>query len=291
MSRMHLFFLLSIFFVIGCKKKEEKRSELFTKGEDLGTVDDRLHEASGLIESIANPNHFWTLNDSGNPAEVFLIDQKASIKLVCKLKGINNRDFEDITIGAGPIEGKNYIYAADIGDNLSRYSTKLIYRFEEPVITEGHNEIEITDFDTLRIKLSDRPRDTEAILIDPILKDIYLVSKLEDSVSLYRIKFPFRNDTLTAEKLTILPLNKITAGNISPDGKEVLLKDYKKIYYWKNDQSLPLSQLLLTKPTILAYDKEPQGEAICWARDGVGYYTLSEKAEGERGKLLFYKRK
>jgi hypothetical protein len=291
MSRAYLFFLLSIFFVISCKKKEEKYSELFTKGEALGTVDDRLHEASGLIESIANPQYFWTLNDSGNPAEVFLIDQKANIQMVCKLRGIDNRDFEDITMGAGPVEGKNYIYAADIGDNLSRYSIKLIYRFEEPLFTEGNSEIEITDFDTLQIKLSDRPRDTEAILVDPLSNDIYLVSKLEDSVSLYQIKFPFQNDALTAEKLAILPLKKITAGNISPDGKEVLLKDYKKVYYWKNDQGLPLLQLLLTKPAILEYDKEPQGEAICWARDGKGYYTLSEKAEGEIGKLLFYKRR
>ncbi|MFM9837054.1 MAG: hypothetical protein ACKVOQ_02255 [Cyclobacteriaceae bacterium] len=291
MSRAYLFFLLSIFFVISCKKKEEKYSELFTKGEALGTVDDRLHEASGLIESIANPQYFWTLNDSGNPAEVFLIDQKANIQMVCKLRGIDNRDFEDITMGAGPVEGKNYIYAADIGDNLSRYSIKLIYRFEEPLFTEGNSEIEITDFDTLRIKLADRPRDTEAILVDPLSKDIYLLSKLEDSISLYQIKFPFQNDTLIADKLAILPLHKITAGNISADGNEVLLKNYKQVYYWKNNAGLPLSKLLLTEPALLAYKKEPQGEAICWARDGGGYYTLSEKAEGEIGKLLFYKRK
>jgi hypothetical protein len=291
MSRTHLVFLLSVFFVVGCKKKEDKQSQLFDKGEALGTVDDRLHEASGLIESIANPKHFWTLNDSGNPAEVFLIDQQANIKMVCTLKGVENRDFEDITIGTGRQEGKNYVYAADIGDNLSRYSEKLIYRFEEPLLSEGLAEIEITDFDTLRIKLSDRPRDTETILVDPLSNDIYLVSKLEDSVSMYQIKFPFKDDTLIAQKLTVLPLKKITAGNISSDGKEVLLKNYKKIYYWKNDHGLPLSQLLLTKPAILEYDKEPQGEAICWARDGKGYYTLSEKADGEIGKLLYYKRK
>ncbi len=291
MSRAHLVCILSIFCAISCKKKEDKFSELFTKGEALGTVNDRLHEASGLIESIANPQRFWTLNDSGNPAEVFLIDQKANIKMVCKLKGVENRDFEDITIGAGPVEGKNYIYVADIGDNLSRYSTKLIYRFEEPTFSGNKEEFEITNFDTLRIKLSDRPRDTEAILFDPRLKDIYLVSKLEDSVSLYQIKFPFKNDTLIAEKLAILPLKNITAGNISADGKEVLLKNYKKIYYWRNDQGLPLSQLLLTKPAILPYSKEPQGEAICWAHDGTGYYTLSEKSDGKLGRLLYYKRK
>jgi hypothetical protein len=291
MKRAYLFFLLIIFFVINCKKKEEKQSELFAKGEVLGTVDERLHEASGLMESVANPKNFWTLNDSGNPAEVFLIDQHAAIKLVCKLKGIDNRDFEDISMGAGPAEGKNYIYVADIGDNLSRYPIKFIYRFEEPTFSEGSTKIEIVDFDTLKIKLSDRVRDTEAILVDPTSNDFYLVSKLEDSVSLYQVRFPFEKDTLMAEKLTVLPFHKISAGNISPDGKEVLLKDYEYIYYWKNDGSLPLAKLLKTNATVLAYDREPQGESICWARDGSGYYTLSEKSDGQLGRLFFYKRK
>jgi hypothetical protein len=280
-----------ILLSIGCKKKHKIHSDLFAKGQSFGVVTDRLKEASGLTESVANPKHLWTLNDSGNPAEIFLIDQRASIKLVCKLRGIENRDFEDITIGAGPKIGKNYIYVADIGDNLSRYQVKILYRFEEPVLKDGIQEMEITEFDTLKIKLSDRPRDTEAILSDPITKDIYLVSKYEDSVSLYQVKFPSEKDTATAEKVALLPFHKVTAANISADGKEVLLKEYKYIFYWKNENNLPLSQLLLTKPTTLAYDKEPQGEAICWARDGSGYYTLSEKADGELGKLLYYKRK
>jgi hypothetical protein len=284
-------FVFLIIIAIGCKKKNRIHSDLFAKGQSLGVVTDRLKEASGLTESIANPKYLWTLNDSGNPAEIFLIDQHASIKLVCKLRGIENRDFEDITIGAGPKIGKNYIYVADIGDNLSRYQVKILYRFEEPVLKESIQEMEITEFDTLKIKLSDRPRDTEAILTDPITKDIYLVSKYEDSVSLYQIKFPLEKDTATAEKIALLPFHKVTAANISADGKEVLLKEYKHIFYWKNENNLPLSQLLLTKPTTLAYDKEPQGEAICWARDGSGYYTLSEKAEGDLGKLLYYKRK
>jgi hypothetical protein len=291
MKLVQLFFIPILFLACSPKKKLEPQSDLFAKAENLGQVNKRLVEASGLIESVINPKNFWTLNDGQNPAEVFLIDQKASIKMVCKLNGIDNRDFEDIAIGAGPIEGKNYIYVADIGDNLAQYPIKLIYRFEEPLLTTDMSEIVITDFDTLKIELSDQKRDTEAILIDPLSNDIYLVSKLEDSVSLYQIKFPFKRDTLVAEKLALLPFYKITAGNISPDGKEVLLKDYEQIFYWKNDSSLSLPKLLLTKPTVLAYDREPQGEAICWARDGTGYYTLSEKKNFKLGNLLFYKRK
>jgi hypothetical protein len=291
MKKEHLFFLSIIFFASNCKKKEEKQSDLFAKGHSLGTVTNRLVEASGLVESIANPKHLWTLNDSGNPAEVFLIDQTAQIKLTCKLNHIDNRDFEDIAIGVGPEAGKNYVYAADIGDNLERYEVKRIYRFEEPMLVSREKEMLIEKFDTLQVSLPDEIRDTETLMIDPQSNDLFLVSKMEDSVRLYQVRYPFTKEVMIAELAATLPLNKIVAGNISPDGREVLMKDYERVYYWKNKNGWTLSKLLLTPPETLAYDREPQGESICWARDGSGYYTLSEKADGKLGKLLFYNRR
>ena len=286
----YLIILLACLMGWGCREKKSITTDLFSKGKSQGQVVKRLEEASGLVESIAQPNHFWTLNDSGHPAEVFLIDAKAQVKLVCKLEGIENRDFEDIAIAIDPRDGKRYVYAADIGDNQEKFKVKLIYRFEEPMLST-ETEISITRFDTIKIVLEDRVRDTEAIMIEPKSNDLYLVSKREDSVRLYQVKFPFGKDTLTAKQMAILPFHKIVAANISTDGNEVLMKDYDKVYYWKNETNLSLTELLLTKPTELAYERERQGEAICWARDGKGFYTLSEAVRGEMGKLLFYKRR
>lgn len=272
-----------------CSSKKVQYSNLFSKGEPMGQVTKRLEEASGLVESFAHPGHFWTLNDSGHPAEVFLIDNKAQIQLVCKLKGVENRDFEDIAIGSGPAEGTQYIYVADIGDNLEKFPVKLIYRFAEPkTYTKG--EVTITEFDTLKIKLEDKIRDTEAVFVDPIAQDLYLISKREDSVRLYQVRFPYVEDTLLAKPIAILPFHKIVAASITADGKEMLLKDYERVYYWKNEKRIDIAKLLLTKPTLLAYDRERQGEAICWGNNGKGYYTLSEAVRGEMGALLFYKR-
>lgn len=281
-------YLLAI--VVGaCSSKKDEFGHQFAKGKALGQVTKRLEEASGIVESVANPHHFWTLNDSGHPAEVFLIDNHAQIQLVCKLKAIENRDFEDIAIGSGPIEGKKYVYVADIGDNLEKFSVKYIYRFAEPA-ADTAGEITITEFDTLKIRLEDKIRDTEAILVDPIAKDLFLVSKREDSVRLYEVKYPFDADTLLAKPIAKLPFHKIVAGSISKTGNEVLLKDYDQVYYWRNEKGIGLRELLLSKPAVLAYNRERQGEAICWANDGTGYYTLSEAVRGEMGKLLFYKR-
>ena len=108
----------------------------------------------------------WTHNDSGNDAEVYLIDMEAKIRQTFILAGVDNRDWEDISIGPGPDSSKQYLYVADIGDNLAVHDKKYIYRFEEPVFTDsgtaGEVKLTITNFDTIVFSLSDEKRDTES---------------------------------------------------------------------------------------------------------------------------------
>lgn len=248
-----------------------------------------MEEASGLIASKRNPGMLWAHNDSGHPAEVFLIDTLGKIQMVCKLDKIKARDWEDITMGSGPVKGKNYLYVGDIGDNNAKYPFKLIYRFEEPAFDE--KEKRIKDFDTFIVKLSDGVRDTEAMMIDPLTKDWFIVSKREDSVRLYRITYPYEADTLVAKKMTTLPYKLIVAANISSDGKEVLMKDYSNVYYWKRKEGESIPDLLKQKPRILPYEIEMQGESISFSNDGKGYYTLSESSEKKQAELMFYMRK
>jgi len=225
------FTFLIMLALVGCAGKQSARDgKLFSNGVNKGIIDVRLVEASGLVESIANPDHFWSLNDGGNPSEVFLIDTLAEIKLVCKLK-VRNRDWEDIALGSGPNEGKKYVYVADIGDNLGVHDYKYIYRFEEPSLKDGAEQT-ITHFDTLVIKLPGENRDSETIMIDPTTNDFYIVSKREKNVHVYLQHFPYP-DTMRPTQVLKIPFTRIVAGSISPDAQEVLLKDYENIYYWK----------------------------------------------------------
>jgi hypothetical protein len=284
-----LSYLTLFLTLLACHNKEhleEQKEGFFANGVALGKIDKQLEEASGVVASIRNPNMFWVINDSGNPADVFLIDIHAKIRMICHLQGVKNRDWEDITMAT--VDGKNYLYVGDIGDNLSRYPSKLIYRFEEPPYEK--EELTLTDFDTLNIFLPDGERDTEAMMVDPLQNDLYLLSKWEDSVHLYKISFPFERDTLTAERTAILPYNSIVAANISADGKEVLMKDYPNIYYWKREKDESITDLLKRSPIGLPYNMEEQGEAICFASDGKGYYTISETTRRRQAELLFYKR-
>ncbi len=278
------FICFILFALAGCTKSKDA---LFKKGEPLGKVSKKLEEASGLAASINNPGYFWTINDSGNPPEVFLIDDHANITLVCKLSKATNRDWEEIRISSE--SGKNYLYVADIGDNGAAYDLKFIYRFEEPVLAKA-KEVIIEHIDTLIIKMPDGKRDTESVMIDPLTHDLYILSKREDSIGLYQNRYPFSKDTLVLDKVLKMPFHNIVSGDISSDGREVLLKTYDEIFYWKKWGEESVSELLAKEPIELPYQREKQGEAITWARDGSGFYTLGESSKEERAQLMLYKR-
>lgn len=286
-------FLLMLVTTAACSQKADKvDSNIFLKAQELAEVTNKkLEEVSGLAASINNPGMLWAHNDSGNSSEVFLIDQQLNIKLTCRLKGAVNRDWEDIAVGPGPVDGKNYIYVGEIGDNLGIFQFKNIYRFEEPEYKAGTSAITITKFDTITFQLPDAIKDTEALLINPADKNLYVISKREEPVYLYEIKYPYSTkDSLTATRVMPLPYSQIVAADFSPDGKEVIIKNYKNVYFWKVGKQA-IAEALKERPYIVEYKKEPQGEAIAFARDGSGFFTISEKIKGEKCFLYFYPRK
>ncbi|HEX8059446.1 MAG TPA: hypothetical protein VF473_00860 [Cyclobacteriaceae bacterium] len=263
-------------------------SSTFSGPRALALIDEKLPEASGLAASVVNPGSLWVINDSGNPAEVYLIDTTAHVKLTCKLK-VTNRDWEEVAVGPGPVNGKTYVYVGEIGDNNAIYDMKYIYRFEEPAADQPVKDITIAD--TLRIKLSDGERDTETMLIDPINKDFYIISKREDNVGVYKVPQPFTKGIMTAQKVATIPFFQVVAGGFSPDGTEILLKDYDHVYYWKRSKDELLENALMRKPEQLPYSHESQGEALAWRLDAKGYYTLSETNPGKPAYLMEYRRR
>jgi hypothetical protein len=121
------------------------------------------------------------------------------------------------------------------------------------------------------------------MMIDPLQKLIYIVSKRSDTVRVYTTPLAFKaNDTVTMTYRAKLffkgfkPFKWITASDISKDGKQILVKSYEKVYYWKREGAEPIWKTLQRKPEEPNYQQEKQGEAIGFAADGKGYYTTSE---------------
>lgn len=274
------------------KRRVTGTADIFSPPRPLAELKERkLSEVSGLAASAAHPGMLWTHNDSGNPPVVYLVDEHLKIVLSCRLEGATNRDWEDIAVGPGPKKGQSYVYVADIGDNNASHGLKYIYRFEEPALSPQKHELTISTFDTIVFRLEDGKKDTEAIMLDPANGNLYVISKREQPVHVYELTYPFATrDTVTAKSVMSLPLTQIVSAGISPDGKQIVMKNYDHIYYWDRHDE-PLVDVLRRKPEALIYREEPQGEAIAFNRNGTGLYTLSEKLFGEKIFLYFYKKR
>ncbi|MBC7885235.1 MAG: hypothetical protein H7X99_07155 [Saprospiraceae bacterium] len=257
--------------------EETPDTVIFSERIAAGTLNNKsIDEASGMAMSIQHDSAFWTHNDSGDEARLFLISTTARYQLTCTLSGATNRDWEDIAVAKDPVNAKSRIYIGDIGDNSAIYGYGYIYILNEPAIT-ADPDITVSDYDKITFRYEDGKRDAESLMVDPVNGDIYIVSKREANVGLYQIKYPYSfTDTTIAKKVLTMPYTQIVGGDISADGSEILLKNYDTIWYWPRKNGQSVAEALNEKPTEPPYTQEPQGEAICWSRDSKAFYTMSE---------------
>lgn len=248
-----------------------------------------LDEASGIADSKANPGYLWVHQDGGTPNEIALLSHDAGFLKKISIKSAINNDWEDIALASGPVAGINYIYLADIGDNDQVKSQYSIYRFAEP----GASANEVSDYDKINFKYPDGAHDADAILVDNTTKDIYIITKKDVSSRIYKLAYPQSTASINTAVLSgSLSFNDVTSAAFSPDNKEILVKTYEKIYYWKKKKEQTIEQTLAEAPLTLSYQLEPQGEAVCFKNDNSGFFTLSERPSiiGSIS-LNFYKRK
>jgi hypothetical protein len=271
-----------------------KDTTLFAQPQPVGTLaDPGLDEASGLVASRRNPGYLWTEEDSGNPNQIQLLNSDGHVVARFTLDGTTNHDWEDMAVGPGPVPNETYLYIAEIGDNDFLHPEKIIYRFPEPALSgqslpyNGHVKV----IDTIRLRLPDGPRNAEAMLLDPITKDLFILSKGENS-ALYRAAFPqSTTQPTTMTRQLVMPFSKVTSANVSPNGREILIRTYNQLFYYKRQPDETITGALKRSPRLLPLADEPQGEAVGWALNGSGYYTTSEQTLTTSQVIYFYRRR
>lgn len=255
--------------------------------EILGNLSGKqVTEASGIASSVPLAGHYWTHNDSGNDPEVFLLDNHASLVATVWLQNAKNRDWEDIAEGIGPQAGKHYVYVGDIGDNHAIRDHIRIYRFPEPSKVTPGSYIKLKA-DELKLQYPDGARDAETLMLDPISKQLYIISKREKEVTLFKTKLLFNDgDKATLEPLIQLPYTWVVSGDISKDGHHIVIKTLTKIYYWHRNKGESVEEAMKKPAKELPYVVEKQGEGITITPRNNGYVTISE---GKKAPVYFYK--
>jgi hypothetical protein len=252
-----------------------------------------IKESSGVASSERNRATIWTHNDSGDGPFIYAFDRKGKHRGVWKVAGAKAQDWEDMALGPGPARGRSYIYVGDIGDNSKRRDHVVVYRVVEPQIApkdsastiQGPRDTEPAE--TIRLRYPDGKHDAETLLVHPSTGDLYIVTKVMGATAgVYKLKTPFSGSgvsVLTKVGEVQFPnalKGFITGGDISRDGRRVVLCDYLGAceFTLTGRREVTFDEVWKQTPVPINLGTRRQGEAICYRADGQALLATSEGA-------------
>ena len=298
------FFVISLLFLCfslaGCSNllhgeefesaKGKDFSKRFNKPEIAGTIDSpEISESSGLVSSRCNKGVLWTHNDSRNGAFIFALNETGEKLGTWKVSGATNVDWEDIATVKGD-DGKCFLYIGDIGNNARTRSELTIYKVAEPSVpVESKPSANAKPGSTEKARLikftyPDFRHNAEALLVHPKTRDIYIISKrISGAAGVYKFTEEIGKTAYVLQKVSdlsvpALPNGLLTAGEISTDGKRLIVCDYYNAYEFAlPKKAKDFDEIWEEEASIIELGKRDQGEAICYSVDMTSIFATSEK--------------
>ena len=231
-------------------------------------------ELSGLVLSHSRPGVFWTHNDSGDGARLLAVRASGETVADIALAGAENVDWEDMAVGPG-----GALLVGDIGDNDARRESIVVYRVPEPGGT-GTGEATIAARHELRYP--EGARDAEALLFDRFSGALVIVTKsFGGEAGVYAARRPSSRRVTTLRHtgtVRLGPLEAVTAGDVSADGRTIALRTYDQAYVWRRRAGEAMRDALRRRPCRADADLsvEGQAEALALTRDGRAFVTVPE---------------
>ena len=293
-AKFCVFVILSA-LVSGCSlvssgKSDVTKESRFESVKTTGQIaDSDINESSGIAASKCQPNVFWTHNDSGDDAFIFAMDKGGARLGTWKVPNAANVDWEDIALHKDST-GKCFIYIGEIGDNQSKRDDHTIYRVPEPKASAANaastrqQPLTTEPADALKFVYPDSRHNAETLLVHPKTADIYIVTKrVSGPAGVYRLKSDFGKDgAVKAEKVADLsvpaiPNGFLTGGDISPNGKHVVICDYSAAYeFTLPENAKNFEDIWSQTPESIDVGKRKTGEAITYSPDGNSIILSSE---------------
>lgn len=187
-------------------------------------------ESSGL--ALSTDSSFWTHQDSGGKAALFLFDlQGQHLDTWNFSEYTKNRDWEDL---AQDPEGN--IYIGDIGNNRNVRQDLEIHKISPEGKWLGTIKVNFENQEAFPPEKRDRNFDMEAMVWHN--DSLHIFSKNRGHKRVARYAFPDIPGAYSLNPLEEFKLNAmVTAGDISPDGSELALLAYGRIYLFKLSES------------------------------------------------------
>jgi hypothetical protein len=245
-----------------------------------------LSEASGIASSARNPGVLWTHND-GSRKRVYAISTNGAT-LGNFSFDLSLDDLEDMAVGPGPVEGLSYLYFGDIGGNSHPNDVRgevQIIRVPEPVVEPGWagspRSFDFAGVETFTLVYPDGLHDAETLLVDPLTGDVIVITKENNSARAYlaNLNAAANGATLNLTLVQTVAFSKAAGGDISADGKRIVLRRENAAMIWARCDREPIGVALGRAGRsipVIGPPVEDNGEAIAFLRDGSGYVTISE---------------
>ena len=260
----------------------------------LSTNGLQVYEASGAIQATFDDDLIWIINDSGNPAELFLVSESTGKTItILELDSVSNIDWEDLASHQDSL-GNNYLYIADIGDNYSSRATVNVYKFLEPSLSDIDTTLSQQSYIPLGLEIisftyEGGPRDAEALIVHPQSGAISIINKRTLQNGIYQVN----TDSSKAFFLGDFTMYLCTAGDakiVDGDHIEVVARNYDRLLLWEGGLEESIGSIMSKKPKLLPYTHiETQGESIWFTlENGIG--TVSEYKNGVESHIAVYKR-
>jgi len=260
----------------------------YAPGAVIAQISDKsINESSGVAVSRVSDNVFWTHNDSGDRARFFAFNRAGEVLGDFTVENAGAVDWEDMA--SFTLDGKNYLLAADVGDNASKRRNCVLWLIEEPEVPAkpgGAAKVRLLARESFTYEGG--PRNCESVAVDTARREVVLISKTGgNNCKAYVLPipssppFPKEGSTLpgdfpVAKAIADLSLPTTTGMDISPDGLRAIVVTYTDAWEYTRRADEDWAAGFARAPRKIKLPQRNKGESICYGRDGVTLYLTTE---------------
>ncbi len=184
--------------------------------EQLTQFPSLIDESSGLAK---RGNFYWTINDSGNAAEVYKLDEGGALVATSSISNAENVDWESLA------QDEQHLYIADTGNNFNSRDRLTIYKVPWVDLESGSAAAEVITFgygDYIAGNPGAHNFDSEGLAVRGDELWLFTKNRGDGKTNLYRFpKQPGNYMPMPSQSLDVDSL--VTAADIHPETGDLLL--------------------------------------------------------------------
>ena len=206
-----------------------------------------IKESSGLAASRRFEGVYWTLNDSGNPAELYATELTGKLIRAYPVEGGDNRDWEALAI-----DDKGQLWIGGIGNNSRERGDLRVYVVDEPDPRDPTASIKVLA--TYYYSYPAENVDAEGMFVHEGVP--HIISKEANRAVLYRFTQLADGQNHTLEQVGVLASGayRITGAALNKDATMLAAVTYDRLWIYHSVRPINLVNLIRSEPWSMPHD-------------------------------------